>query len=137
MQNTKAWFLGALFVGIGTVTAINEIGIGLYPPSGQFPDGVTRGFHPSDVRSCMGARALAAIGDRSSQWHWHRCATTLVQTRALWGFDVRYWSLLVAGAFTLVSAFGFALILRLDRPPARVLRGRLLLGGPAARRAFQ
>ena len=40
MQNTKALFLGALFLGMGTVTAINEIGIGLYPPSGQFPDGV-------------------------------------------------------------------------------------------------
>jgi hypothetical protein len=85
MQNTKALFLGALFAGVGAVTAINEIGIGLYPPSGQFADGVTRGFYPSDVRSCMGARAVAAIGDRSSQWHWHRCARTLVQTQALWG----------------------------------------------------
>ena len=54
MQHTKALSLGALFVGIGAVTAINEIGIGIYPPSGQFPDGMTRGFHPSDVRSSMG-----------------------------------------------------------------------------------
>ena len=137
MQHTKALFLGALFVGMAAVTAINEVGIGLYPPSGQFPDGVTRGFHPSDVRSCMGARALAAIGDRGSHWLWHRCATTLVRTQALWGFDLRYWSLLVAGAFTLASAFGFALALRFERPPARVLRGRRLLRGPAARRAFQ
>ena len=97
MQHTKALFLGALFAGMGTVTAINEIGIGIYPPSGQFPDGMTRGFHPSDVRACMGARALAAIGDRSSQRHWHQCATTLVQTQALSGFDLRYWGLLVAG----------------------------------------
>jgi hypothetical protein len=137
MQHRKALFLGALFVGMAAVTIINEIGIGRYPPAGQFADGMTRGFHPSDVRSCMGARALAAIGDRSSQWHWHRCATTLVRTQALRGFDLRYWSLLVAGAFTLASALGFALALRFERPPARVLRGRLLLRGPAARRAFQ
>jgi hypothetical protein len=52
------------------------------------------------------------------------------------GFDLRYWGLLVAGAFTLVSAFGFALSLRLDRPPARVLRGRRLVTGATARRAF-
>jgi hypothetical protein len=52
MQSTKALLLGALFVGMGTVTAINEIGITVYPPSGQFPDG-----------------------------HWHRCATTLVRTQ--------------------------------------------------------
>ena len=84
--------LGALFVG--TVTAINEIRIGLYPLSGQFSDGVTGGFHASDVRSCMGARALAAIGDRSGQRHWHRCATTLVQNQTLSGFDA-VWSLLV------------------------------------------
>jgi hypothetical protein len=136
MQHRKALVLGALFVGIGTVTAINEIGIGRYPPSGQFPDGMTRGFHPSDVRSCMGARALAAIGDRTSQWHWHQCARTLVQTEALSSFDLRYWSLILAGAFTLASAFGFALVLRFDRPSARVLRGRQLLTGAAARRAF-
>lgn len=136
MLNAKALFLGALFVGIGTVTMINEIGIGRYPPSGQFSDGVTRGFHPSDVRSCMGARALAAVGDRSSQWHWRQCATTLVQTQALASFDLRYWGLLVASAFTLASAFGFALTLRFDRPPAPVLRGRQLLAGATARRAF-
>jgi hypothetical protein len=136
MLNAKALFLGALFVGIGTVAMINEIGIGRYPPSGQFSDGVTRGFHPSDVRSCMGARALAAVGDRSSQWHWRQCATTLVQTQALASFDLRYWGLLVASAFTLASAFGFALTLRFDRPPARVLRGRQLLAGATARRAF-
>ena len=52
------------------------------------------------------------------------------------GFDLRYWSLLLAGAFTLASAFGFALAVRFDRPPARVLRGRQLLTGAAARRAF-
>jgi hypothetical protein len=95
-----------------------------------------RGFYPSDVRSCMGARALAAIGDRTSQWHWYHCATTLAQTQGQSAFDLRYWSLLLAGALTLASAFAFALVLRFDRPPVRVLRGRKLLTGAAARRAF-
>ena len=43
---------------------------------------------------------------------------------------------MLAGAFTLASALGFALVLRFDRPPARVLRGRKLLTGAAALRAF-
>ncbi len=103
---------------------------------GVFPDGAVRGFYPSDVRACMGARALAAAGDRTSEWHWHHCTRTLVQTQALSSFDLRYWSLLLAGAFTLASAFGFALVVRFDRPPARVLRGRQLLTGTTARRAF-
>jgi len=136
VRRVKISLLAALLGGLATVTLINEIGISRYPPSGLFPDGAVRGFYPSDVRSCMGARALAAIGDRTSQWHWHHCAKTLVQTQALPSFDLRYWSLLLAGAFTLASTFGFALALRFDRPPARVLRGRQLLTGAAARRAF-
>ena len=99
-------------------------------------DGRLLRFNPTDVRFCMGARALAAIGDRTSQWHWHHCARTLVQTQALSSFDLRYWSLMLAGAFTLASAFGFALALRFDHSSARVVRGRQLLTGLAARRAF-
>jgi|SRR5581483_7352142 len=136
MRKVRVSLLAALLVGIAAVTLINEIGISRYPPAGVFPDGAVRGFFPSDVRSCMGARALSALGDQTSQWHWHNCARTLVQTQALSSFDLRYWSLLFAGAFTLASALGFALALRFDRSPARVVRGRQLLTGAAARRAF-
>ena len=136
MRRAKISLLIALLVGLATVILINEIGISRYPASGLFPDGAVRGFYAGDVRSCMGARALAAVGDRTSQWHWHHCARTLVQTQALSSFDLRYWSLMLAGAFTLASALGFALALRFDRPPARVLRGRQLLTGAAARREF-
>ena len=51
-------------------------------------------------------------------------------------FDLRHWSLLLAGVFTLASAFGFALVVRLACPPGRVVRGRKLLTDAAARRAF-
>jgi hypothetical protein len=136
MRKARIGLLVALCVGLGGVMLINEIGISRYPPAGRFSDGMVRGFYPTDVRSCMGARVLAAIGDITSQWRWHQCATTLVQTQALAAFDLRYWSLILAGALALVSAFGFALTIRLNRPPARVLRGRRLLTGAAARRAF-
>ncbi len=136
MRNAKISLLAALLAGLVAVMLINEIGISRYPPAGRFADGMIRGFYPADVRSCMGARALAAIGDRTSQWHWYHCATTLAQTQALAGFDLRYWGLLLAGAFTLASVFGFALVVRFDRPSARVLRGRKLLTGAAAVRAF-
>jgi hypothetical protein len=136
MRKVRISLLAALLVGIAAVTLINEIGISRYPPTGVFSDGAVRGFFPDDVRSCMGARALAAVGDRTSQWHWHHCAWTLVQTQALSSFDLRYWSLMLAGAFTLASALGFALALRFDRSSARVVRGRQLLTGTTARRAF-
>src|SRR5215468_2321564 len=100
MRKVKISLLVALLGGLSTITLINEIGITRYPPSGLFPDGAVRGFYPSDVRSCMGARALAALGDRTSQWHWHHCARTLVQTQALSSLVLRYWSLVLASAFT-------------------------------------
>ena len=136
MRRAKIGLFVALLAGLAGVTLINEIGISRYPPSGLFPDGAVRGFYPNDVRSCMGARALAVVGDRTSQGHWHQCARTLAQTQALAAFNLRYWSLLLAGAFTLASAFGLALVVRFDRPPARVVRGRKLLADAAARRAF-
>src|SRR5262245_32658370 len=136
MGKVKISLLVALLVGLATVMLINEIGISRYPPAGLFPDGTVRGFYPGDLRFCMGARALAAIGDQTSKRHWHHCAKTLVQTQALSSFDLRYWSLMLAGTFTLASVLGFAYALRFDRPPARVLRGRQLLTGAAARRAF-
>jgi hypothetical protein len=136
MDQTKVLFVGVLLVGLGTLTLINEIGISRYPPTGQFADGMIRGLYPADVRSCMGARALAAIGDRSSERQWRRCATTLGQMQALAGFDLRYWALTLAGAFTLASVLGFAFVMRLESSSARVLRGRELLTGSAARRAF-
>jgi hypothetical protein len=61
----KIGVLAALLAGLATVMLINEIGISRYPPSGLFPDGAVRGFYPSHVRSPMGARALAALGDGS------------------------------------------------------------------------
>jgi hypothetical protein len=85
----------------------------------------------------LGSVALIdGIGDESSQWQWQYCEKGLVQGQALAGFELRYWSLLIACASTLAAAFGFALVLRFDSPSARVLRGRRLLTGDAARRAF-
>ena len=53
------------------------------------------------------------------------------------GFGWRYWTLIVAGVWTLLAPFGFAFAMRLDRPPHRVLRGRRLLIGATATRAFR
>jgi hypothetical protein len=89
--------LVALLVGLAAATLINEIGISRYPPAGVFPDGAMRGFYPSDVRSCMGARALASVGDRTSEQHWHHCARTLVQTQALSSFDRGLYDQVITG----------------------------------------
>jgi hypothetical protein len=47
MRKAKIGLLVALLVGLTAVMVINEVGIGRYPPTGQFPDGTTRGFYPA------------------------------------------------------------------------------------------
>ncbi len=115
---------------------INEIGISRNPPTWMLADGRTGTFDPQSIRSCMGARLLSTLADRSSEAHWHRCATALSSAQALDAFNWRYWSLLAAGGTSLLAAFGFALAVRCARPPHRVIRGRQLLTGDTARRAF-
>ena len=128
--------LALLLSGLGLVFLINEIGIGWYPPMWTLSDGRSGYFDPAGIRSCVGARALSALAARSSEAHWYRCATILYQANALDGFNWRYWALASSSAFALLAAFGFALGVRFDRPPHRVVRGRRLLIADRARRAF-
>jgi hypothetical protein len=136
MRQAKLVLFASLLAGLGTVALINEVGISRYPPLATLADGRQAAFNPEDIRSCVGARMLAAIGDQSSQWQWQHCEQGLMRAQALAGFELRYWSLLIACAFTAVAVLGFAFVLRSASPPSRVLRGRRLLIGDAARRAF-
>jgi hypothetical protein len=136
MGRAKVIVLAALLTGLTGVALIDGIGISRYPPVATLTDGRQAAFNPADIRACMGARMLAAIGDESSQWQWQHCEKGLVQGQALTRFELRYWGLLIACAITAAAALGFALMLRFDSPPPRVLRGRRLLIGDAARRAF-
>ena len=100
------------------------------------PDGRSGYYLPDDVRSCMGARLMSNLDDRVSELHWHRCAVALHTAQALDGFSWRYWTLIVAGVWTLLAPFGFAFATGFARPPHRVLRGRRLLTGETATRAL-
>jgi hypothetical protein len=91
---------------------------------------------PSEVRSCIGARLLSNLADRTSTDHWQRCSISLQEAQAADSFAWRYWSIIVSGSWTLLATFGFALAVGFDRSPHRVLRGRCLLTGKDATRAF-
>lgn len=134
--NLKHAMLAALLAGLAVLFLVNTLTIDWYPPTWTLADGRSGYYPPTDIRSCMGARVLAILADRAGAFRWHRCATTLHATQALAGFDWRYWSLIAACVWTLAAAFGFALATRICRPPHRVLRGRRLLIGAAATRAF-
>ena len=132
----KLALVAAVVAGFGALHLINELAINWYPPVWTSPDGRSGYYLPDDVRSCMGARLFSNLADRTSAHHWHRCAVTLHAEQALDAFAWRYWALIVAGVWTLLAPLGFAFAMRFARPPHRVLRGRCLLTGDAATRAF-
>ena len=132
----KIIMLGVRLAGISATALINEVAISWYPPTWHLADGRWGTYDPAGVRSCIGARLLAAIGDQSSAWRWYDCAKRLWDANALDGFNWRYWALVSAAGFTLLAAFGFALAVRFGRPPFRVVRGRKLLTGRPAKRAL-
>jgi hypothetical protein len=136
MRQLKITMLGLILGGIAILALIDQFGTRWYPPVATLADGREATVNSSDIRLCIGARALASLGDRHSSDQWRACEQYFAKLHALDAFDLRYWSLLIAGALTLASASGFALVVRLDRPPMRVLRGRRLLTGASARRAF-
>ena len=113
MQHTKALFLAALLVGIGTVTLINEIGIGRYPSTGQFADGVMRGFRPPAFLPPSATAPASGTGINAQP---RSCKPTPC--------------LLAAGAFTLASALGLPYYAVGMRAWSSVVRGvALRVGG--------
>ena len=132
----KLAMLGALFAGLAAVFLVSEFGIELYPPTWSQPDGRWGYYEPVSIRSCMGARALSSLADEQSLHFWSKCEVAFEAGQALTAFHWRYWALIATSAFMLLAAFGFALAVRFDQAPHRVLRGRRLLSGDRARRAF-
>ena len=136
MRRLKLIMLALLTAGMAAVALVDEVAIGRYPPVGYAPDGRVLSYAPEDVRGCMTARAFSILGDTASARHWNACAGTLARSGALAGFSWRYWALVTSCALALLTPFSFALAVRGDRLSSRVIRGRRLLTGDDARRAF-
>jgi hypothetical protein len=107
-----------------------HLGFELWPPSATMADGTTIPFRSADTDACLRGRALAWFGDRSGDTYWRTCRARLSQYQALDGLELRFWSVVGSGLVGLVALFGFALILRIDSPSLKVIRGaRLHVGG--------
>jgi hypothetical protein len=119
-----------LIASIGTVALVDQIGISWFPPAVQLSNGAVRAYAPADIRNCMGARALSALGDRVSQQWWRACEVALSETGALDAFNWRYWLLGALCCLALLLAVAFAIALRSDRAPLVFCHSHLNLSAP-------
>ena len=69
IASPKIISLGALFGAMAVTGLINQIAVSWYPLMGRLADGRWGAYLPGDVRSCMGARLLAATGDHTGSRH--------------------------------------------------------------------
>ncbi len=108
-----------------------QLGFEVWPLGATVADGTTMPYRSAQVHACVSQRILGWFGDRNGQAYWLLCRQQLSQSRALDGFEIRFWAVFGSGIAALVALFGFALSLRLDSPALKIIRGaRLHAGGP-------
>jgi hypothetical protein len=114
-------------------TAAYDLGFDRYPPGVRNADGSVSRHTADDVWRCAQIRIAASFGDPYSNKLWRICAAGMRAVGTLGGFDVRYWSFVGAIGAGSLFMIAFAVAIRLERPPARIIRGRRYLTGGAAR----
>jgi hypothetical protein len=128
-------FVGVLS-GFGLTAAVYDLGFDVWPPMATLSDGTSTRLGAWDVQRCFKASALALFGDRSASGYWQTCRGSLVAYHAMDAFDLRSTGVVTGGVVGLLALFGFALCVRLEKPPLRVVRGSRLHSGRAGEKAF-
>lgn len=120
------------------VWGAHEIGFRRLPPGPLDAEGrLIARYQTEDVERCAGSRFLAMFGDRARLVHWRSCADDLNRHGARAAFNLRYYAVAVPAGLALVFLIGFLIAVRIERPPARIVRGRRYLEGGAARTALR
>jgi hypothetical protein len=113
-----------------------QLGFHAVPPWGRLADGRPMFFNAADVQGCFKAQMLSLFGDGYASAFWHRCAEVLDGYGALGGFTLRSGLVTGSGLIGVLALFAFALCVRFDQPPPKVVRGPRLFTGPAGEKAF-
>ncbi len=114
-----------------------EIGFRRLPPGPRDAAGrVVFRYLPEDVERCARARLAGLFGDEANRALWRACVRVIDTHDARAGFESRWHAVFVSTGLGLAGLLGFLLAVRVERPPARILRGRQYLKGGAARAAL-
>jgi len=130
-----AAFIGTLG-GFALSAAAYDLGFERWPPRAMLVDGTSAALDAADLRRCFKAKTLSVLGDQAGAGYWQTCRDHLAAYRALDGFAFRSVLVAAVSAAGLLSLFGFALCIRLEQPPLRVIRGPQLHSGHRGKKAF-
>ena len=133
MSNTKKLLFLASLASFAAAMSVFETGFKRWTPVGQAPEGGLARYDPNFVSQCAQYRARAFFLDDYAAHVWRVCRASFFDTGSLAGFNVRYWALISLSGTGVLALFAFALAARMERPKAKVVRGRRYLTGGEAR----
>jgi hypothetical protein len=133
IRRLKMVAFAAAMAGFAVMAGAYDLGFDRWPPEAILADGSIVRFRASDMETCFKAQFRALFGDRD---YWQACQEMLARYDALDAFDLRTLAVGAGAVIGFVALFGFALCLRVERPPFKVTRGSRLHGGRAGFKAF-
>ncbi|WP_339865102.1 type IV secretion system DNA-binding domain-containing protein [Paremcibacter congregatus] len=116
-------------LGFAGAAGLYHLGFTAFPTSGSYPNGQIATFAPDQVKACLIDRLYGLIGDDYGQRSWTHCAQQLDKLQALGDLNLRLYAVMSFAGLGGAALFLFALVLRFEQPPAKVLRGPRLLAG--------
>lgn len=106
---------------------VYELGLGAAAPvrahlrSGEVP------VPTDDMRACFRQRGLALFADKDAQKGWHYCEAHFARYRVLDALTLRINAIFALSGIGLAALVGFAIAMKMQVPPAKVIRGPQLL----------
>lgn len=137
MINWKQTLFAVALVSGAAAWGAFEAGFNLWPPGMRTSDRVIARFPAADVQRCASARLRAMFDDTAGKSFWRACAHVLYQSDTLNAFNLRYSTVIGLAGTGIAALAGFLIVVRLERPQDKVLRGRRHLKGHEARRRLR
>jgi hypothetical protein len=128
-------FIGAL-AGFGLMVVAYNLGFDRWPPMATLADRTLTRFSAADVQACFKKEALSLFGDHDARAYWQACRQQLIAYHSLEGFALREATVTIGGLIGLVALFCFALLVRVEKPAFKIVRGLRLFIGSDGHKAF-
>jgi hypothetical protein len=135
-RRLKVVAFATFLAGFASMAGAYDLGFDLWPPYATLADGRSVPYPAEDVQACFKARAAALLADRDAGAFWQACRQHLMTYRAFDAFELRSMAVVGSGLIGLVGLLGFAICLRTEQRPVKIVRGARLLAGSAGLKAF-